>query len=65
MTSYRVEVQGASGGWRTIATGTRAVTGTLGAWSTAGQPPGSYTLRLTVDDAQLGSASDTITVTIQ
>jgi hypothetical protein len=38
--------------------------GPLGAWNTAGLPPGTYTMRLTVQDRQRGPITATVSVTI-
>jgi membrane peptidoglycan carboxypeptidase len=63
LTSYSLEVQGPGGAWQSVGGGSQAVTGTLGVLS--GLAPGTYTLRLTVTDAALGTASDSVTFTIQ
>ena len=52
LAGYTVQFSGPDGAWRTIGRWSVPVAnGTLAAWSTAGLPPGTYTLRLTVRDA--------------
>ena len=63
--SFSVDVTGPGGTSHSIASGSQARTGILGAWSTAGVPPGTYTITLTVTDSQLGSSTSSVTVTVQ
>jgi membrane peptidoglycan carboxypeptidase len=65
MQYYRLEYSLPGGGWSTIGQWTTPVTnGPLATWSTAGLPPGQYTLRLTVQDAVRGPIVSTVVVNI-
>jgi hypothetical protein len=65
MQYYRLEVSTPAGAWSSLGQWSTPVRGgTLATWSTSGLPPGQYTLRLTVQDAQLGALVSTVTVTV-
>ncbi|HXH22293.1 MAG TPA: transglycosylase domain-containing protein [Dehalococcoidia bacterium] len=65
MLYYRLEYSGPSGVWSSIGQwSTPVVSDALATWSTAGLPPGQYTLRLTVQDAVRGPIVATVTVNV-
>jgi membrane peptidoglycan carboxypeptidase len=65
MAGYTLQFRGPDGAWRTIGSWSVAVAnGTLGAWSTAGLPPGSYAIRLVVRDASGATDESVVSVSI-
>jgi hypothetical protein len=65
MQYYRIEYSLPGGGWSSIGQWTTPVSGgTLATWSTSGLQAGQYTIRLTVQDSQLGSVTSTVNVTV-
>jgi hypothetical protein len=68
MINYRLEygAGGSPSNWMSIGQwSTPVVNGSLGAWSTAGLTPGTYTIRLVVQDRVQGAIVSTVTVTVQ
>jgi membrane peptidoglycan carboxypeptidase len=65
LANYSLEFVGPDGTSRAIGRWSVPVAnGTLGAWSTAGLPPGTYTIRLTVRDASGATQTSTTSVTV-
>jgi hypothetical protein len=65
MAGYTLQFQGPDGAWRAIGSWSiSVVNGTLGAWSTAGLPPGSYSIRLVVRDATGATDVSVVSVTV-
>jgi hypothetical protein len=65
MAGYTLQWRGPDGAWRAIGSwSVSVVNGTLGAWSTAGLPPGEYAIKLTVRDASGATDESIASVTI-
>jgi hypothetical protein len=65
MQYYRLDYSTAGGGWSSLGQWSTPVKGgTLATWSTAGLTAGTYTLRLTVQDAVAGTLTSTVSVTV-